>query len=46
MESCVAFRALDHGLYTKKKLLQYLDIVGVAFSLSGFVQLPGDPLGS
>ena len=36
----------DHfGLYTKKKLLQYLDIVGVVFSLSGFVQLLGDPPG-
>ena len=27
------------------QLLQYLDIVGVVFSLSGFVQLLGDPLG-
>ena len=39
------FRVLGHGLYTKKKLLQYLDIVGVVFSLSGFVQLLGDPPG-
>ena len=40
------FRVLGHGLYTKKKLLQYLDIVGVVFSLSGFVQLLGDPPGA
>ena len=39
------FRVFGHGLYTKKKLLQYLDIVGVVFSLSGFIQLLGDPPG-
>ena len=39
------FRVFGHGLYTKKKFLQYLDIVGVVFSLSGFVQLLGDPPG-
>ena len=41
----IPFRVFGHGLYTKKKLLQYLDIVGVVFSLSGFVQLFGDPPG-
>ena len=28
---------MGHGRYTKKKLLQYIGIVGVFFSLSGFV---------
>lgn len=38
--SCLRSRTLY-----KEKLLQYLDIVGVVFSLSGFVQLLGDPPG-
>lgn len=39
----MTFRILGHGLYTKKQLLQHLDVVGVVFSLSGFVQLLCEP---
>ena len=42
----IPFRVFGHRLYTKKKLLQYQGIVGVVFSLSGFVQLLGDPPGA
>ena len=41
----VTFSCLRSQTLYKEKLLQYLDIVGVVFSLSGFVQLLGDPPG-
>ena len=42
----VAFLDLRSRTLYKRQLLQYIDIVGVVFSLSGFVQLFSDPLGA
>ena len=42
----VAFLDLRSRTLYKRQLLQYIDIVGVVFSLSGFVQLFSDPAGS
>ena len=41
----VAFLDLRSRTLYKRQLLQYIDIVGVVFSLSGFVQLFSDPPG-
>ena len=42
----IPFRVFGHGHYTKKKLLQYLDIVGVVFFKSCFDLSFSDPLGA
>ena len=42
----IPFRVLGHRYYTKKKLLQYLDIVGVVHLLSISVQRFCDPPGA